>query len=304
MKLSSANPVLAAFLVFVFVSPAFAQSNASISGTVKDAVGNSVANARISIANSANHATVIASSGPDGSYRFTAVTPGNYTMTVTADGFSSSSANVTLSPGVAQNLNITLTALPAAPSAAPSTTPSESPSLGDLGFTTQQTQANPQLQAMLQRRTEMLKIHQRLGVITLAPMAAALITGPMAKAKGRNGTPIKEPTQANLDLHAALGGATTVLYVSTAYFAIRAPRIPGTHKKGAIRVHEALAFVHGTGMILTPISGAIAFKQESDGEKAHGFGSVHGTVAWITAGAYGASIVAVSWPIHLKFWEK
>ncbi len=55
----------------------------------------------------------------------------------------------------------------------------------------------------------MLKIHQRLGLITLAPMAAALITGPMAKAKGRNGQTITEPTNANLDFHAALGGATS-----------------------------------------------------------------------------------------------
>jgi hypothetical protein len=58
---------------------------------------------------------------------------------------------------------------------------------------------------MLERRTEMLKIHQRLGLTAAAPMAAALITGPMAKAKGKNGQPITEPSSANLDFHAALG---------------------------------------------------------------------------------------------------
>ena len=91
--------------------------------------------------------------------------------------------------------------LPNAPSAN-----TQEPSLSDLGFTPQQTQANPKLQAELNKRTNMLKIHQRLGLITLAPMAAALITGPMAKAKGRNGQPITEPSNANLDFHAALGG--------------------------------------------------------------------------------------------------
>ncbi len=186
---------------------------------------------------------------------------------------------------------------------APAPVPTE-PSLSDLGFTQNQTQADPKLQALLKKRTEMLKIHQRLGLITAAPMVAALITGPMAKAKGKNGQPIQEPTQANLDFHAALGGATTALYFSTAYFAIRAPRVPGTHKHGAIRMHEALAFIHGPGMILTPILGIMAYNQESAGEKVHGIASAHGAVAVVTTAAYGASIIAVSWPIHLKFWEK
>jgi hypothetical protein len=191
--------------------------------------------------------------------------------------------------------------LPSAPSPAQAT---QQPSLQDLGFSQQQMQANPALQARLNRRTEMLKIHQRLGLITLAPMAAALITGPMAKAKGRNGQIIKEPTSANLDMHAALGSATAALYFATAYYAMFAPSIPGEKKRGAIRMHEALAFIHGPGMILTPILGAMAFNQEQNGEKVHGIASAHGAVATVTALAYGTSIIAVAWPIHLKFWEK
>jgi hypothetical protein len=195
--------------------------------------------------------------------------------------------------------------LPNAPSPAqaPAST-SHAPSLSDLGFTPQQTQGDPKLQAELNKRTEMLKIHQRLGLITLAPMAATLITGPMAKAKGKNGEPITEPSNANLDFHAALGGTTAALYFSTASFAIFAPKLPNTPKHGAIRFHEALAFVHGPGMILTPILGAMAYSQEQNGQKVHGAASLHGPVAVATVCAYGASIVAVSWPIHLKFWEK
>ena len=173
------------------------------------------------------------------------------------------------------------------------------PSLGDLGFTPEQAKPNAQLQALLDKRTHMLKIHQRLGIITVFPMAAALITGPMAKAKGRNGQTITEPTQANLDFHAALGGATTALYFSTAYFAVFAPKVPGVQRRGAIRLHRALAFVHGSGMIATPVLGAMAFKQEQAGEKVHGIASAHGTVAWATTIAYGAAIVSVSWPIRI-----
>jgi hypothetical protein len=176
------------------------------------------------------------------------------------------------------------------------------PSLPDL-FPPNQTQANTQLQARLNKRTQMLKVHQTLGLITAIPMVAALFTGPQARAKGRNGQPITEPTPANLDFHMALGGLTTGLYWTTAYYAIFAPKISGVKPKGAIRLHRDLEWVHGPGMILTGILGIIAYKQENAGEKVHGIASAHGTVAYVTAAAYGASIVSVSWPIHFKFWK-
>jgi hypothetical protein len=178
----------------------------------------------------------------------------------------------------------------------PPQNPPAQPSLGDLGFG--ENQANPRMQALLNRRTEMLKIHQRLGLITLAPMVATLITGPMAKAKGKNGQPITEPTEANLDFHIALGGLTSGMYWSTAYFAIFAPKVPGVKPRGPIRFHRALAWVHGTGMIATPILGIDAYKQENAGEKVHGFASAHGPVAYVTVGAYAAAMLSVSWPIH------
>lgn len=193
--------------------------------------------------------------------------------------------------------------LPSAPTPAPSSS-SQQPSLSDLGFSQAQTQPDPKLQARLNKRTEMLKIHQRLGLITLAPMAATLITGPMVKAKGKNGQVITEPSNANLDFHAALGGTTAALYFTTASFAIFAPKIPNNPKHGAMRMHEDLAFIHFPGMILTPILGAMAFSQEQNGQKVHGIASAHGVVAYTTVIAYAASIVAVSWPIHLKFWGK
>jgi hypothetical protein len=175
------------------------------------------------------------------------------------------------------------------------------PSLQDLGITPAQTRGSAQQQAMLDKRTHMLKVHQTLGLITTIPMAAALITGPMAKAKGRAGQTITEPSDANLDTHIALGGLTTGLYWTSAYYALFAPKVPDTKKRGAIRLHEILALIHAPGMILTPTLGIEAWKQENSGEKVHGLASAHGPVAWVTAGAYGASEVAISWPIHIKF---
>ncbi len=66
----------------------------------------------------------------------------------------------------------------------------------------------------------------------------------------------------------------------------------------------ARAFIHCPGMILTPILGAMAFQQERKGEKVQGIAAAYDAVAITTAMAYGASIFAVSRPIHLKFQEK
>jgi hypothetical protein len=183
------------------------------------------------------------------------------------------------------------------------TKPGTAPSLDDLGFTPQQTQSNAQMQALLEKRTHMLKVHQTLGLITAVPMIATLITGPQAKATGKNGQPIVEPTAGTLDFHIALGGLTSGLYYTTAYYAMFAPKVGEVKPKGAIRLHRDLEWIHGPGMILTPILGMMAYKQENAGEKVHGIASYHSTAAYVTTIAYGASIVSVSWPIHLKFWE-
>jgi hypothetical protein len=296
--------IVHAFIVFVFglMSPMMVQSQtAMLSGTATDAKGNAVANAAVSLKPETGSAIVVHTDN-EGNYSIPNLAPGDYTISASAEGLGSRQIKVTVTTSPRQTLDLLLTSAQAEP--ARSTPGAPSPSLEDLGFSTQQTQGNAQLQATLEKRTRMLKMHQRLGLITTIPMAAAVITGPMAKAKGKEGEVINEPTQTNLDVHAALGGATTALYFTAAGYAIFAPRVPGTTKHGGIRWHEALAFVHGPGMVLTPILGVMAYNQENSGEKAHGIAAQHGTVAWITTAAYGASIVAISWPIHWKFWEK
>jgi hypothetical protein len=182
--------------------------------------------------------------------------------------------------------------------------PSTAPTLGDLGFSQQQTLANAEMQKKLNERTHDLKVHQTLGLITAGPMCAAVIVAGGAKAKRNKADPtgpLIEPSSASVDLHAALGASTVALYSFTAYYAIRAPRIPGVKPKGAIKLHRDLVWIHAPGMILTPILGGIALSQENNGERVHGIASAHSYVAWTTIGAYGASIMAVSWPLHIKF---
>ena len=168
---------------------------------------------------------------------------------------------------------------------APSSSKTE-PSLEDLGFSKSEAQGDPQRQALLDKRTHMLKIHQRLGLIAAIPITASVITSVNAGGK--------DTSKASRDLHAALGGLAGDLYFMSAYYAIRAPRVPGTRTRGPIRFHKAMAWIHGPGMIATPILGIIAFDQKNKGEKVHGLGAAHLPVAIVTAGAFGAALLSVS----------
>ena len=168
---------------------------------------------------------------------------------------------------------------------APSGNPT-APTLEDLGISPQQAQGNAQDQARLDKRSHMLKIHQRLGLIDTIPLIATVATS--FGAGGRSTSNDWRWT------HLALGSATGDLYFTSAYFAIFAPKIPGTQVKGPIRLHKALAWIHGPGMILTPILGAMAFDEKSKGERVHGIASAHVPVALVTAGAYGAAILSLT----------
>lgn len=168
------------------------------------------------------------------------------------------------------------------------------PSLQDLGLSPEQTKADVDAQHRLDRRTHDLKVHQTLGLITLVPIAAACLTSGLAPPDPRSGN-----NEIGRDIHVALGSASVTLYGATAWYAIKAPRMPGQGPtKGGIKLHKYLVAVHAPGMVLTPILGAMAYNQAANGQKVTGIASAHGAVALITAGAYAASIVAVSWPIR------
>jgi len=299
----SCNP-LVAFLRLLFicllvqVAPSLiAQTTTGVvKGTVSDESGRGVANAAVTATSIDTGQKQTANTELDGTYKLELPT-GNYRLTFEATGFKTfevSSATVSatvpevldgkLEKGEQVNGKPTPTEqenLPNAPSS--STT---APSLSDLGLSPEQTQGNAREQALLDKRTHMLKIHQRMGLITTIPLIATVAIS--FNAGGKN------TSSASRDLHAALGGLTGDLYGITAYYAIRAPRVPGTKKRGPIKFHEAMAWIHGPGMILTPILGIIAFDQKNNGEKVHGIASAHNPVAIVTAGAFGAALLSVS----------
>jgi len=180
----------------------------------------------------------------------------------------------------------------------PQQTPSTSaPSLGDLGLTPDQTKADPDMQARLDRRTHMLKVHQELGLYTTIPILAACISGAGA-VPDRN----TYGNTTSRDVHVGIAALGIGMYGATAFYAIRAPRIPGAGPaRGGIKLHKYLIWIHAPGMVLTPILGTMAFNDIASGHKPTGIAQYHQAVAVTTAIAYGASIIAVSWPIHIPF---
>ena len=157
-------------------------------------------------------------------------------------------------------------------------------SLDALGFNKAQEQGNSADQALLDKRSSMLQMHQRLGLITAVPLFATLLAGDGASGSGSSGRA----------LHGALGLTTVGLYAATAWYAIEAPSVPGTKDRGPIRVHKALAWIHGPGMILTPILGMMAYEQRNKGQQVHGIAAAHGGVATVTFLSYMAALCSVT----------
>jgi Carboxypeptidase regulatory-like domain len=260
-------------------------STSGLSGTVTSWSGAAVSAASVTAKNLNTGQSASTQTDGAGHFSLPQLTTGEHELSVTALGFSNLSIKTMLAEGVGGTIDLALTPVPQSLPNAPSSSKAE-PSLSDLGFTPEQMQSNAREQALLDKRTHMLKIHQKLGLITAAPLIATVATSIGAGGKHTSNT--------DRTVHMVLGSVTSDLYFTSAYFAIRAPRIKGTQTRGPIRVHKALAWIHGPGMILTPILGALAYQQKNNGEKVHGIAAAHGPVAIVTAGAFGAALLSVS----------
>jgi Carboxypeptidase regulatory-like domain len=245
-------------------------TGAGLSGTVADVSGKPISDARISAKSVSTGRVTEVQADSAGRYERLNLEPGEYDVSVSAPGFTTTTTRVTVTTGP-QTLDLTLRGLL---------------SLEDLGFAAAQAQGSAADQARLDKRSHMLKLHQRYGLIAAVPLAVTVLTG--AFAGGRS------TSSSGRNLHAALGLTSVGLYSVSAYYAIAAPKIPGARTSGNTRWHKALAWVHGTGMILTPILGDMACQQRHRGEKVHGIASAHGGVAVATVAAYAAAILTES----------
>lgn len=151
--------------------------------------------------------------------------------------------------------------------------------LKDLGFAAEETEPSPELQKTLEERRFYLRQHQIWGLISVAAMAAAFMSG------GEGDLPPEHPYFA---------GLAVASYSAAAYTAWMAPELPHGKEHGATAWHRRLVWIHLPGMILTPLFGYMAAKQIDRGEKLSGAAKYHKDVAGITAAALAISVITVS----------
>ncbi len=148
-------------------------------------------------------------------------------------------------------------------------------SLEELGVNAEAPKKEPSFSASQMRlRTEKLKTHEVLGLITLGAMTATYFTGGSAM---------------DNNTHMYLGMTTAALYMTTAYYSLTAPKPMGVVDRGRIKWHKGLAWVHFPAMILTPILGYMYKRHEEDGKKHGSLESQHSTVATILYGSFAIS---------------
>ncbi len=151
---------------------------------------------------------------PAGIYNIQISLPGDYEISTSGEGFGVKVANVTLTAGARETTG---------PRVNGSSGPTP-PSLGDLGIPADQAQGSAAGSSRLDRRSHMLKMHQRYGLITLVPLITTIATSNLAA--GRH------PSAVGRDVHGALGAVTGDMYFMTAYYALRAPKIQARRPAG------------------------------------------------------------------------
>jgi len=152
-----------------------AQTNTtSVGGTILDPTGALIPGATVTLTNPATNLTKVAQSGGAGSYNFDQILPGDYTLTVAAQGFSSATRkvrllvatpvtlNITLSMGVTEVVNVDATS---------SVMSVQDASLG-TPFTTQQVQTIP-----YQANNVLSLLSLQAGVLSLDPGASSSASG-------------------------------------------------------------------------------------------------------------------------------
>ncbi len=105
----TAAPFVLFAVILAAALPVRAQvSGATISGLITDAQGGAIANARVSATNVATSVSTETATNSAGAYTIPNLIPGDYQVNVTATGFASAVAKLTLSVGQKQELNVPL----------------------------------------------------------------------------------------------------------------------------------------------------------------------------------------------------
>jgi hypothetical protein len=103
-------PLLTAIFAVLLTISAVAQSLVSgdITGVVSDPSGAVIPNATVTLKNNGTGQTQNGTTNSSGVYRFSLLTPGQYTVTVNATGFQNAERTVTVVVGQATSMNMQL----------------------------------------------------------------------------------------------------------------------------------------------------------------------------------------------------
>jgi cytochrome b561 len=148
--------------------------------------------------------------------------------------------------------------------------------LSDLNFNQDQVKVDPKLTQMMEERHSKLQLHQKLGLATMAAMTATLLLGSTAK---------------DNNVHKYAGITTGLMYWTTAYYSLTAPKPEGIKDNGSTEIHRALAWVHAPLMAIVPVLGYIHKENDNKGKKSTGIVQAHGAlataayIAFMSAGA-------------------
>ncbi len=96
------------FLMVFFANVSQAQYSGNIQGIVTDASGAAVSGATVGLRNVDTGVTASDTTGDAGNYRFSALPPGNYIVSVAKSGFKTTEVSLTLSTAQLEGINITL----------------------------------------------------------------------------------------------------------------------------------------------------------------------------------------------------
>lgn len=137
-------------------------------------------------------------------------------------------------------------------------------SLNDLSFNPDQLKIDPQITQMMEVRQTKLQIHQKLGLITMASMTATILLADKAKEN---------------DAHKFAGIASGLLYWTTAYFSLSAPKPDNIKVSGSSQIHRALAWVHAPLMAIVPVLGYLHKENDRKNKSSNGIVNAHGSLA-------------------------
>ena len=164
--------------------------------------------------------------------------------------------------------------------------PDSSLNANDLGFTQADLQSDLS-QKDLDTRSDMLHIHQILGLTTEASLLAEFVVGITTANNVDNGS-------TDTSLVSTLGYTTLALYAATASFEMFAPKPKNKKQTGNTGIHVALSWIHLPLMILVPLTGDMLDDRIANNQPLGNLGMVHGVLATALLLTYTSSLLVIT----------